>query len=183
MSQPSKVYGLLAEFETPAGVYHACEQVRDAGYTRWDSMTPFPVHGLDKAMGLKRSPLPWVTLLMGLTGASSAMLLQWWVGAVEYKMVISGKPLFAWQPSVPITFELGVIFAVFGTLFGLLHLCRLPRFHHPLFSSARFDRVTDDRFFIAIEADDPKYDLVATRQLLEAAGASAVELVEDRDAE
>jgi hypothetical protein len=177
-----KVYGLLAEFETPAGVYHACEGVRDAGFTQWDSLTPFPVHGLDKAMGLKRSPLPWIVLVLGLTGAAGAMFLQWWVGTQAYAMVISGKPLFAWQASIPITFELGVLFGALGSVFGLLHLCRLPQHHHPLFSSTRFERVTDDRFFIAIEANDPKYDAAGTRELLVKLGATAVEVVEDRDA-
>ena len=178
----AKEYGLLAEFESAQAIFHACERVRDAGFTQWDSMTPFPVHNLDKAMGLKRSNLPWVVLILGLTGASLAMLLQWWVGAVAYKMVISGKPLFAWQASIPITFELGVLFGALGAVFGLLHFCKLPRWHHPLFTSTRFERVTDDRFFIAIEAIDPKYDREGTRALLESLGASAVELVEDRDA-
>ncbi len=174
-------YGLLAEFTNPGAVFHACEKVRDAGFTVWDSHTPFPVHGLDKAMGLKRSPLPWVVLVAGLTGASLAMLLQWWIGEVAYRMVISGKPLFAWQPSIPITFELGVLFAAFASVFGLLHLCRLPRHHHPLFSSTRFERVTDDRFFIAIESGDPKYDREQTRSFLASLGATAVEVIEDRD--
>ena len=181
MSQTQE-YGLLAEFETPASIYHACEHVRDAGFTKWDSMTPFPVHGLDKAMGLKRSPLPWVVLTFGLIGASAAMALQWYASAVATQMVISGKPLFAWQPFLPVTFELGVLFAALAAVLGLLHFCRLPRHHHPLFGSTRFERVTDDRFFIAIEAVDPKYDRERTRTLLQELGALSVEIVEDHDA-
>ena len=182
MSAEVKTYGLLAEYENPAQVFHACEQVRDAGFQKWDAYTPFPVHGLDGAMGLKRSPLPWVVLVMGLTGSSLAMTLQWWIHNVEYPLVISGKPLFSWQAFVPVTFELGVLFAALGAVLSIFHFSKLPRFHHPLFSSERFERATQDRFFIAIEAEDPKYDAEATRQLLEKTGAVHVEIVEDRDA-
>jgi hypothetical protein len=96
-------YGILAEFATPADLYHACERVRDAGFTRWDAHTPFPVHGLEGAMGLRRSPLPWIVLGMGLTGAVLAFLLQWWVHASAYPLVISGKPFFTWPAFMPVT--------------------------------------------------------------------------------
>ena len=101
-------YGILAEFATPTDLYHACERVRDAGFTRWDAHTPFPVHGLEKAMGLRRSPLPWIVLVMGLTGAALGFGLQWWVHASAYPLVISGKPFFSWPAFIPITFELAV---------------------------------------------------------------------------
>ena len=100
-------YGILAEFATPADLYHACERVRDAGFTRWDAHTPFPVHGLEGAMGLRRSPLPWIVLVMGLTGAALGFVLQWWVHASAYPLVISGKPFFSWPAFIPITFEVG----------------------------------------------------------------------------
>jgi hypothetical protein len=173
-------YGLLAEFATPTDLYHACERVRDAGFKRWDAHTPFPVHGLDKAMGLKRSPLPWIVLVAGLTGAALGFALQWWVHAVEYPLVISGKPFFAWPAMIPITFELGVLFAAFGAVFGMLGLNRLPMHHHPLFQSKLFERVTDDSFFISIESWDPQFDAKATGKLLESAGAKRVELVESK---
>ena len=179
MSAEVKTYGLLAEYENPAQVFHACEQVRDAGFQKWDAYTPFPVHGLDGAMGLKRSPLPWVVLVMGLTGSSLAMTLQWWIHNVEYPLVISGKPLFSWQAFVPVTFELGILFASFGAVFGMLGLNRLPQFFHSLFKAPRFKRVTDDKFFIAIESIDPSYDAEKTRKLLEASGAVSVEEVEE----
>ncbi|MCC6746185.1 MAG: DUF3341 domain-containing protein [Deltaproteobacteria bacterium] len=175
----SKTFGVLAEFETPAAIYHAAESVRDAGYTRWDVHTPFPVHGMDKAMGLKQSKLPWVVLVMGLTGAGGALLLQWWISAVDYPVVIGGKPFFSWQAFVPIMFELMVLFSALGAVFGMFGFNKLPRFHHPLFSSARFERVTDDKFFLSIEADDPKYREEQTTQLLQKLGASHVELVQD----
>ena len=172
-----KAWGTLAEFETPAALYHACEQVRDAGFRNWDAHTPFPVHGLDKAMGLPSSRVPWVALVTGLTGATIGFGLQTWVHAVTYPMVISGKPFFAWPTYVPITFELGVLLTALGALFGMLAINQLPRLHHPLFNSERFERVTDDRFFIAIEAIDPNYDREGTAELLREAGAAHVETV------
>jgi hypothetical protein len=170
-------WGLLAQFDTPAGVYHACERVRDAGYTRWDSHTPFPVHGLDKAMGLPSSRVPWVSLATGLTGASIGFGLQTWVHAVTYPLVISGKPFWAWPTYIPITFELGVLFGALGALLGMLAINQLPRLHHPLFQSERFEQVTDDKFFIAVEATDPLFDLEATAALLREAGAAHVETI------
>ena len=171
-------YGMLGEFATPADLYHACERVRDAGFTRWDAHTPFPVHGLSKAMGLRRSPLPWIVLVMGLLGAALGFGLQWWVHAVAQPLVISGKPYFAWPAYIPITFELGVLFGALGAVFGMLGLNRLPMHHHPLFRSKVFERVTDDAFFISIESWDPRFDPSATRKLLESVGARSVELLE-----
>jgi hypothetical protein len=181
MSKPTKkkVYGLLAEYDTAAAVFHACEQVRDAGYTAWDSHTPFAVHNLDKAMGLKPSVLPWIVFVMGMTGASLAMLLQWWTSTIDYPVIIAGKPYFSWQAYVPVTFELGILFSAFGAVFGMLGLNRLPMWYHSLFNSDRFARFSDDKFFIAIEARDPKYDPQKTRELLERTGAVHIEEVED----
>ena len=171
-------YGILAEFATPTDLYHACERVRDSGFTKWDAHTPFPVHGLDRAMGLRRSPLPWIVLVMGLVGAASGFLLQAWVHGSAYPLVISGKPYFSWPAFIPITFELGVLFAAIGAVVGMLALNRLPMHYHPLFRSKLFERVTDDKFFISIESWDPRFDPTATRTLLESLGARSVELVE-----
>jgi Ni/Fe-hydrogenase subunit HybB-like protein len=171
-------FGLLAEFATPAALLHACERVRDAGFTRWDAHTPFPVHGLEGAMGLRRSKLPWIVLGMGLTGAVLGFVLQWWVHASAYPLVISGKPYFSWPAYIPITFELAVLFAGFGAVLGMLGLNRLPMHHHPLFRSKVFERVTDDAFFISIESWDPRFDPSATGKLLESLGARRVELLE-----
>ena len=171
-------YGVLAEFATPADLYHACERVRDEGYTRWDAHTPFPVHGLASAMGLRRSPLPWIVLVAGLTGAAVGFLLQWCVHVEAYPLVISGKPYNAWPAFIPITFELAVLFAALGAVLGMLGLNRLPMHYHPLFRSKVFERVTDDAFFISIESWDPRFDPSATRTLLESLGARGVELVE-----
>jgi hypothetical protein len=172
-------FGLLAEFPTTRALYHACEKVRDAGYRRWDAHTPFPVHGLDRAMGLRPSRLPWIVLVAALAGLTGAFLLQAWIHAVDYPLVISGKPFLSWQAFVPVTFEVTILFGALGAVLGMLHLNRLPRHHHPLFRSKRFERVTDDRFFISIEAEDRLYDAEETRKLLEEIGATHVERIED----
>jgi hypothetical protein len=171
-------YGILAEFATPADLYRACERVRDAGFTRWDAHSPFPVHGLDKAMGLRRSLLPWIVLVMALAGAALGFGLQWWVHASAYPLVISGKPFFTWPAFIPITFELAVLFGALGAVFGMFGLNRLPMHHHPLFRSKVFERASDDTFFISIESWDPRFDPTATGKLMESLGARSVELLE-----
>lgn len=168
---------ILGEFSTAAGLYRACEHVRDAGYTRWDAHSPFPVHGLDRAMGLKRSILPWIILVMGLGGAATGFLLQTWVHNMAYPLTISGKPHFAWPAYVPITFELGVLGGALAAVFGMLGLNQLPRHHHPIFEASRFPRFSDDAFFISIDAQDPRFDAEATSRLLTVAGASHIEVV------
>ena len=171
-------WGVLAEFETPTELYRACEAVRDAGYTRWDAHSPFPVHGVEKAMGLRRSPVPIAVLVLALGGAAAGMALQWWVSVEAYPLVVSGKPYFSWPAFVPIMFECGVLGGAMGAFFGFLGFAKLPRHHHPLFASARFERSTDDRFFVSIEAADPRFDLGETVRLLERRGATHVELIE-----
>ena len=175
---PGKHYGLLAEFAGVKPLYRACERVRDEGFTRWDAHTPFPVHGLDGAMGLKPTKLPFVVLIMGLSGAAGGMLLQWWVSTQAYALVISGKPLFSWPAFVPVTFELGVLFGALGALFGMLAFNQLPTLWHPLFHSDRFAKVTDDGFFISIESWDPKFDADRTGEFLRKIGATHVELID-----
>lgn len=173
-----KLFGVLAEFETPATLYHACEQVRDAGFKKWDAHTPFPVHGLEKAMGVPDSRVPWIVLVCGLTGATLGMTMQYWMNAVDYTFLISGKPLFSWPAFVPVTFELGVLFSAFGAVFGMFALNRLPQLYHPLFQSERFERVTDDKFFISIESADPNFDSEKTVDFLKSIGALEVELID-----
>jgi hypothetical protein len=169
----------LAEFETPGQVMRAAEKVRDAGYTRWDVHTPFPVHGMDRAMGLPDSKLGWIVLACGLTGCTAAFLLMYWANGVDYPLVIGGKPPTALPSMVPVMFELTVLFSAFGAVLGMLGLNRLPRHHHPVFYSDRFDRASDDRFFISIEASDEKFDLEDTRALLESLGPSHLELIQE----
>lgn len=177
LPEGSPHYGVLAEFATPRDLLKACEAVRDAGFTRWDAHCPFPVHGLGRAMGLRRSVLPWLVLVFGFGGAAAGLALQWWTSAVDYPLVIAGKPYFSWQAFVPITFELGVLGGALAAVFGMLGLNRLPMYHHPLFDSERFARVADDAFFVCIESWDPKFDPARTHRFLVETGASRVELV------
>jgi hypothetical protein len=170
---------LLAEFESAGKVMHAAEKVRDAGYRRWDVHTPFPVHGMDRAMGLGDSSLGWIVLACGLTGCTAAFLLMWWTNGVDYPLVIGGKPGFSFPSMVPVMFELTVLLSAFGAVFGMLGLNQLPRHHHPVFYSDRFGSSTDDRFFISIEAADEKFDLDDTKALLESLGPSHLELIQE----
>jgi mono/diheme cytochrome c family protein len=161
------LHGLLAEYESPWKLLDASKKVREAGFTRWDTYTPFPVHGIDKAMGIKMTVLPWLTLGAGLVGLAAATLFQWWTNAVDYPWIVSGKPFWSLPANVPIMFEMMVLFAGFTTLAGMLALNGLPHPSHPLDLKERFARATDDRFFLLIQASDPKFDERATRKLLD----------------
>lgn len=179
MAEPAKPYGLLAEFETPADAMHAAERVRDAGFRRWDVFTPYPVHGMDKAMGLKNSVVGWFSFLGGVGGYTTGMLLIWWMNRFDYPIPVGGKPLFSPFSAFPPSYELTILFGAFGALFGMLFLNRLPRLHHPLLKHRRFALASHDRFFLVIETNDPKYRETETRQLLESAGSRRIEMVED----
>jgi len=169
----------LAEYDSSAHVLHAAEKVRKAGYTKWDAHTPFPVHGMDGAMGLPDSRVGWIVFFCGLTGVCAAYLMMWWMNGVDYPLIIGGKPAFTLPSSVPIMFELMVLFSAFGAIFGMLTINKLPRHHHPIFESERFRAATDDKFFISIEAEDPKFDLDKTKTVLEGTHPSSLELVEE----
>src|ERR1035437_8681780 len=140
-----RLFGYLAQYDNPHEVLHAAEHVRDAGFTKWDCLTPFPVHGMDTAMGMKKTPLPWIVLIAGLTGTTLACFLQWYVNTPllessalyilsPYPMVISGKPYWSLPPNIPVMFELTVLFASLAAFFGVWGLSRLPRYHHPVFN-------------------------------------------------
>ena len=172
-------YGLLAEFDSASDIMHAAEKVRDAGYKRWDVYTPFPVHGMDEAMGLRKSPVGWFTFCGGATGLTLGYLMIWWMNALDYPLAVGGKPLFSPIFGFPVAYECTILLGAFGSLGGMLLLNQLPRWYHPLFTSDRFKRVTHDRFFIAIEATDPKFSEIDTRRLLEGAGSKHVEEVRD----
>jgi hypothetical protein len=181
MSTPlsGKTYGMLAEFETPAEALEVAKTVREAGYRRWDVHTPYPIHGLDGAMGLTNSKVGWFTFVGGTTGFTLGMLMIWWMGAVDYAIPVGGKPLFSPIFAFPVSYEMTILFGAFGTLFGMALLNRLPRHYHPLLKHPRFRNVTHDKIYVIIETADPKYSEPETRKLLETAGARHVELVED----
>jgi hypothetical protein len=173
----TELYGLLAEFETVDRLLEAAAAVRDAGYTKWDAHTPFVVHGLDAAMGIKPTKLPFLVFAGGLTGTAAGIGLQWWTNAVNYPFQISGKPLFSLPANIPVAFETTILFAAISALIGMLAFNGLPQLHHPLLATRRFARSTDDRFFISIEAQDPNFDDDKTRALLETLSDGTVEEV------
>jgi hypothetical protein len=179
MNGNGKPYGVIAEFTTPAATMHAAEKVRDAGFTRWDVFTPFPVHGMDKAMGLKNSKVGWFSFLGGVTGYTCGMLMIWFMNAVDYPLVVGGKPMFSPYAAFPPSYELTILFGSFGALLGMLFLNRLPRLYHPLLKNRRFGAVTHDRFFVVIECSDPKYSEKETVKLLEQSGSNHIEVVEE----
>jgi len=174
----AKTAGMLAAFESPAALMHAAEKMRDAGYTNFDCHSPFPIHGMDRAMGLKRSPLGFIVGIVGFCALSGATLMMWWMTTVDYPLVISGKPFFSFQAYVPVAFAITILSSALAALFGMLILNRLPQLFHPLFESKQFARVTDDGFFVSVAAQDPKFDMQLTRQFLESIGSSHTEVVE-----
>jgi hypothetical protein len=172
------LHGVMAEFANPAAVIHAAESIRDAGFTKWDVYSPFPIHGIDEAMGLKPSKVSFFVGAGALTGVTIAMLMQWWMSAVDYRILNGGKPFFAWEQFFPITFELGILLGSIGAIASMFLLNKLPMHYHPMMKKERFLRVGDDRFIIALEADDPKFDPREARAMLERLGGSHVEEVE-----
>ena len=174
LSGEPRPYAIVGVFETPAAIYHACEELKDAGYRHFDAHTPFPVHGLERAMGLPPSKLPWIVLLGGFTGLFSMIALAWYTQGFDYPQNISGKEPFSYQAFVPLFFELTVLFSALCCFFGMWGMNRLPTFFHPVMQHPQFHRATDDRFLLSVESRDPKFDLVATKALLEKVGAKDV---------
>lgn len=176
-ASPSKTYGLIAEFDTAASIMNAAIACRDAGFKKWDVHTPFPIHGMDDAMGVKKSLVGWFTLTGGVTGFFTGMTMIWAMNQWDYPLVVGGKPLFTPLFAFPVSYELTILLGAFGTLIGMAILNRLPKLYNPLFRSERFRRATNDRYFVCIEAVDPKF--AQARAILEKAGALAIETVED----
>jgi hypothetical protein len=174
-----KTYGIIAAFDTTPDLYHACEKVRDAGYSQWDALTPFPVHGLDAAMGIRRSKVPRVSLAGGITGFCTGMSLIWFTNAYDYPLIVGGKPYFSPMFAFPVSYELTILFTAFATIIGMFVINGLPRHYHPVMKAPQFVRALDDRFFIVIEANDPKFNATATRDLLASIGGKDIAELED----
>ena len=174
-----KNYGIVAAFDTTSALYHACEQVRDAGYSQWDAITSFPVHGLDYAMGVRRSKVPRFSLAGGLTGFCTGMSFIAWLGWVEYPLVVGGKPYFSPMFAFPVSYELTILFTAFATIIGMFLLNKLPMHYHPVLKAPQFVRASDDRFYIVIEANDPKFNPAQTRSLLEQVGGKDIAELEE----
>ncbi|EAQ77698.1 quinol:electron acceptor oxidoreductase subunit ActD [Blastopirellula marina] len=178
--------GLLVEFDDQDVLLKACEAVRDAGLTKTDAHVPFPVHGIDEALGIRKTILPWIVLAMGLTGGISGLAMQYVLNATEqpgalfsgYPYMISGKPTFSLPANIPVTFELTILLAAFGAFFGMLILNQLPTFSNPLFRHPNFARATNDRFFLVLNAADPKFKLHKHREMLEAFSPLAIDEIE-----
>src|ERR1700726_3142692 len=180
MEQRSHLYGIMGEFETARQFLQAVAKVRDAGYRKMDAYAPFPVEGLSEAMGLRRSWVPLVTLIGGIGGGLTGFGFQYWVNVFAYPMNIGGRPLNSWPAFIPVTFELTVLGAALSAVFGMLALNGLPRPHHPLFNLQRFVKhATSDRFFLCIEARDPKFNVSESARFLQGLHAAHVMEVED----
>ena len=178
--RPPKACGWMAEFENEHDLLHAAEKVRDAGYTKTDAFTPFPVHGIDHALGIKPTILPFIVLCAGLTGLCTALLMQWWMNGVDYKYIISGKPFGITPASIPVSFELTILFSAFTSVLGMLALNGLPKFSNPVFTNAKFDRATNDRFFLYVDATDKYYNRESVKELLSSVHANSLdEVIED----
>jgi len=168
------LYGLGAEFSSAAALLEAAKKIYAHGFKKWDVYSPFPIHGMDHAMGFKRSRVSLFSLIGGFTGLTTAFVLIYYTSALNYPLIVQGKPYFALEPSLPIFFELTILLTAFGTILGLLLLTLLPRLHHPVFNWDRFQRATDDGFFLVLEVADPKFNPTASRQLLQGMGGTHI---------
>jgi hypothetical protein len=167
--------GILAEFENPKELLEAAKKIKADGYEKFDCHSPFPIHGMDEAMGLRRSPLGYIVFAVAVIAFTSGILLEWWTSTIDYPLVISGKPFFSYQAYGPVAFAIMVLLSAFATLFGMLMLNKLPLFYHYLFNSKGMERVSNDGFFISIESNDPKFDSKKTKDFISALGGKNVE--------
>ncbi len=166
MKPRTPIFGVMAEFETAEEVLQATRRARVAGYRDMDAYTPYPVEGLATELGLPRTRVPFVVLICGLVGAGVGFFMQYWSMAVNYPFNVGGRPPNSWPVFIPITFEVMVLVASLAALFGMLLLNGLPQPHHPVFNVPRFVEASGVRFFLCIEATDPKFDREGTRQFL-----------------
>jgi hypothetical protein len=174
----AQLYGLLAEFRTPDAVVAAAHKVHDAGYKKVDAYSPYPIEALGEALGLHHSPLPRLVLAGGTLGLLVGLGLQYWASAIEYPLNIGGRPFASWTSFIPPAYETTILFAAFAAVLGMLALNGLPEPYHPVFNVPSFAMATRNKFFICIEAGDPKFDRAATRRFMEGLGSEGVFEVE-----
>lgn len=170
---------ILAQFDSATDLFHAAEKMRDAGYKEFDCHSPFPIHGMDAAMGLKRSPLGYIIFFCGSMGLLGTLLLTWWTGSVDYPLVISGKPFFSFPAFVPPIFALTVLTSAITATLGMIAINKLPRLVHPAFNSENFKGASDDIFFVCVESIDKKYDVNKTAEFLKSIGGKNIEVVKE----
>ncbi len=166
MSAPTTLYGLLAEFAEPAQVLTATRRAWEEGYREMDAYSPYPVEGLATALGMKRSRIPSIVFCGALVGAGVGFLMQYYSMVIDYPFNSGGRPLNSWPAFIPVTFEVLVLIASLSAFLGTLFLNGLPRPNHPIFNAPGFERASQDRFFLCIEASDPRFDFDATRRFL-----------------
>ncbi|MBL4575450.1 MAG: DUF3341 domain-containing protein [Opitutaceae bacterium] len=175
----NKVYGLLARFDTPAAIMSAAEKVRDAGYKKWDVITPFPIHGMDGAMGLRRSRVPRFTLVGGSLGFTIGMSMIFFMNKFDYPLIVGGKPFFSPMFAFPVSYELTILLAAFGTIIGMFLLNRLPMHYHPILKYDDIHKSSDDQFFLVIENSDPEFNKAETNKLLSDVGSLEIQELEE----
>lgn len=185
MKSPAKLlFGLGAEFPSAAALLHAAEKIKEQGFRKWDVYSPFPIHGMDHAMGFSRSRVSFFSLIGGFAGLTAGFVLIYYTSAINYPLIVQGKPYFALESSLPIFFELTILLTAFGTVLGLLLLTFLPRLHHPVFNWDRFRRATDDGFFLVLESADAKFAPSSAREILgEIGGLHITEIFQDPEEE
>lgn len=177
----SLIHGVMGEFETPEQLLAAARAARGAGYTRVEGYSPFPIEGLAEAIGFHRPWVNWITLAGGVGGGLTGFGLQYWCAAITYPMNIAGRPLNSWPAFIPVTFELTVLGASIFAVVSMLALNKLPQPHHPVFNVERFARASTDRFFLCIEAHDPKFNLAESARFLQSVHALHVDEVKDEE--
>jgi Protein of unknown function (DUF3341) len=172
------IYGLMAEFDRPEALLEAARRTFAEGYRRMDAYSPFPIDGLAESIGFQKTRIPLIVLIGGLVGCVGGFYLQYWVSVIDYPLNIGGRPLNSWPAFIPVTFEMTILFAALSAVLGLLALNGLPMPYHPVFNVERFQLATRNRFFLCIEATDPKFDPETTRKFLESVGSQGVYEVE-----
>ncbi len=173
------LYGLMAEFGAAGDLVAAAHRSREAGYTKLDAYTPYPIEEVSEALGHHHSKLPLIVLVGGIVGFLAGFGLQWWSSVVAYPHNVGGRPLNSWISFIPVTFETTVLVAALAAVLGMFALNKLPMPYHPVFNAKRFALASRDRFFLCIEATDPRFDPVATRDFLAGLGPTEVSEVEN----